>query len=69
MSTLPPRGPRHAPGLDTDERDRREVAVSLDDLVSDAGDRPVERLRIQENAPCIDMRGHKQLLSGLSGPS
>jgi hypothetical protein len=37
--------------------------------MGDAGDRPVQRLRIQEDAPCIDMRSHKQLLSGLSGPS
>jgi hypothetical protein len=48
---------------------RVEVGVALDDLVSDAGDRPVERLRIQEDTSCIDMRSHKRLLSGLSGPS
>ena len=60
---------RDAARLDADERDAREVAVPLDDLVGDAGDRPVQRLRIQEDAPCIDMRSHKQLLSGLSGPS
>ena len=62
-------GQRHATGLDADERDARKVAVPFDDLVSDAGDRPVQRLRIQQNAPSIDMRSHKQLLSGLSGPS
>ena len=62
-------GERDAAGLNTDERDARQVAVPLDDLMGDAGDRPVQRLRIQEDAPCIDMRSHKQLLSGLSGPS
>jgi hypothetical protein len=64
-----PLGKRHATGLDADEGDTRKVAVPLDDLVSDAGDRPVQRLRIQQNAPSIDMRSHEQLLSGLSGPS
>jgi hypothetical protein len=62
-------GQRHAAGLDPDERDQREVGVALDDLVRDAGDRPVERLRIQKDTPCIDMRSHKRLLSGLAGPS
>jgi hypothetical protein len=60
---------RDAAGLDADEGDGREVAVPLDNLMGDAADRPVQCLRIQENAPCIDMRSHKQLLSGLSGPS
>src|SRR3954451_11273793 len=63
-----PLGERNAPRLNADESDTREVAVALDDLVSDAGDGPVERLRVQEDTPCIDMRSHKQLLSGLSGP-
>ena len=58
----------HATRLDADERHARKVGVSLDDLVSDASDGPVERLRIQEDTPCIDMRSHKRLLSGLSGP-
>jgi hypothetical protein len=60
---------RYAAGLDADKRDAGKVAVALDDLVSDAGDRPIERHRIEEDTPCIDMRSHKQLLSGLSGPS
>src|SRR4051795_123256 len=64
-----PLGERDAAGLDADEGDGREVTVPLDDLMGDAGDRPVQALRIQENAPCIHMRSHKQLLSGLSGPS
>jgi hypothetical protein len=55
--------------LNPDQRDAREVRVSLDDLVRDAGDRPAERLRIEKYAPSIDMRSHKRLLSGLSGPS
>ena len=67
--TTEPLGQRDAAGLDADERDAREVAVPLDDLMGDAGDRPAQRLRVQEDAPRIDMRSHKQLLSGLSGPS
>jgi hypothetical protein len=55
--------------VDPDERSALEVTVPLDDLVSDAGDRPVQGLGVQEDLARFDLRSHQQLLSGLTGPA
>src|SRR5439155_21110562 len=59
---------RDASAVDADERDPVEVVVLLDDLVRDAGERPVDRLGIQQDLPSLTgRRRHSQLLSGLAG--
>jgi len=62
---------RDAARVDADERNVVELRVLLDDLVRDAGERPPERLVVEQNRP---RRGHGMLLhcpllSGLPGPS
>jgi hypothetical protein len=58
----------NATRVNSDEGRPREVLVSLHDLVSDAGDRPIQGLGIQEDLARFDLRSHQRLLSGLSGP-
>ena len=43
---------RDAAAVDADERNLVEVVVPLDDLVRDAGERPVDRLRVEHDLPC-----------------
>jgi len=52
-------------------KDILELRVALDQLVRDAGERPPERFRVEQNrARRRDGRlGHAHFLSGLSGPS
>ena len=47
-------GDRHPARVDPDERDRVEVLVPLDDLVRDAGERPPDRLFVEQDTlrPC-----------------
>jgi hypothetical protein len=45
--------------VDADERGALEVAVPLDNLVGDAGDRAVQGLRIQEDLARFDLRSHQ----------
>ena len=42
---------RDAAAVDADERDLVEVVVPLDDLVRDAGERPVDRLGVEQDLP------------------
>jgi hypothetical protein len=37
--------------------------------VCDAGDRPIQGLGVQEDLARFDLRSHKRLLSGLTGPA
>jgi hypothetical protein len=67
--------------VDADESRALELGIALDDLVSDTGDRPPERLRIEKDLSALPAlfgrrrrriwrtRSHEQLLSGLTGPS
>src|SRR5262249_39351500 len=50
-----PGGPPPPPG-DADEGDLGEGVVPLDDLVGDPGERPVDRLAVEENLPGGDTR-------------
>jgi hypothetical protein len=59
---------RNPAGVNPDERSALEVTVSLDDLVSDAGERPVQGLGIQQDLARFNLRSHQRLLSGLAGP-
>jgi hypothetical protein len=59
---------RDSAPVDADEGGRLELAIAFDDLVGDAGDRPVEGLSVQEDFARFDLRSHRQLLSGLTGP-
>ena len=43
-------GDRHAPRLDPDESDAREVRVGLDDLVRDPRERAAERIGVEQNS-------------------
>ena len=47
---------RDAAAVDADERDLVEVVVPLDDLVRDAGERPVDRLGVEDDLPCRHAR-------------
>ena len=64
-------GERHAAGVDADERERVEIGVALDQLVSDSGERPLDCRGVeQESWP---HRGRSAassslLLSGLAVP-
>ena len=40
---------RDAAGVDADERERVEFGVALDELVRDAGERPFERARVEQD--------------------
>ena len=44
-------GDRDAARVDADERDRVEVVVALDDLVRDPGERPADRLLVEQDPP------------------
>jgi hypothetical protein len=62
--------------VDPDQRDPRQVGIALDDLVRDPGERPLDRLGIENGLRCGGLRAQSalrvgatlRLLSGLSGP-
>ena len=66
-----PAGERDAACVDPDEREGRDVAVSLDQLVREPGKRARQAISVEDLAP---RRGrsravlHRSLLSGLAGP-
>ena len=77
-------GERDAARVDADEGDALEVVRLLDDLVGDAGERPLDRLAVEDDLPghgvgraheCTPAEGvpkaplvMRLLLSGLTGP-
>jgi len=63
-----PLGERHAARVNPNKSGAVEVPIPLDDLVCDAGDRPVQGLGVQEDLARFDLRSHQRLLSGLTGP-
>jgi hypothetical protein len=44
--------------VNPDQRRPREILVALDDLVGDAGDRPIQGLGIQEDLARFDLCSH-----------
>jgi hypothetical protein len=61
-------GERNPAGVNSNEGGALEITVSFDDLVSDAGERPVQGLGIQQDLARFDLRSQQRLLSGLAGP-
>jgi hypothetical protein len=56
-------GERHTPPVDADERHVLQVLASLDDLVCDPGERPLDPLCVEEDLP----GRHARLAQGTGG--
>jgi hypothetical protein len=65
-SASQPLGERHAPGVDPDQRNPRELGIALDDLVRDARQRLLDRLGVEDRLRCGGLRAQSALRAVLT---